>query len=151
MALKPGQGAPNFTLPSTSGSDFTLNEDFKGKACIIYFYPWDFTKGCTAEACGFRDSFQEFTKVDISIVGISRDNLSTHKQFIKEHALPFELLSDEEGKVCKAYDALIPFLKIPKRVTYLLDRNHRVWKACQDMFDAKKHIENMRSTLKENQ
>lgn len=148
MSLRTGQKAPDFTLPSSSGMDFTLSENFKGKACIVYFYPRDFTRVCTAEACGFRDNIQEFSSMDIPIVGISRDDLATHQRFIKEHGLPFELLSDEDGTVCKAYDALIPILRIPKRITYLLDQNHLIMEIYQNMFDAGKHIQKMAATLK---
>ena len=151
MALKIGQTAPDFTLPSTSGNNFTLSLSLKGMACIIYFYPKDFTQGCTSQACGFRDNMDEFRSLDIPVVGISRDNIETHIRFKEKLQLPFELLSDEDGKVCLAYDALVPLLKIPKRVTYLLDHNHIVRAKLQDMFDAGKHVKSMVSTLRQNQ
>lgn len=151
MALKIGQTAPDFTLPSTSGKNFTLSLSFKGMACIIYFYPKDFTQGCTSQACGFRDNMDEFRSLDIPVVGISRDNIKTHLRFKEKLQLPFELLSDEDGKVCQAYDALVPLLKIPKRVTYLLDHNHIIKAELQDMFDAGKHVKSMVSTLRQNQ
>ncbi len=151
MALNKGAKAPDFILPSTSGKPFHLSKDFKGKACIIYFYPKDFTKGCTAEACEFRDQFEAFRELDIPIVGISRDTIATHQKFKKEHRLPFELLSDARGDVCQDYDALIPILRIPKRITYLLNEQHRIWAVFQDMFDAKSHIRKMAEKVKENQ
>ncbi|EPR67800.1 peroxiredoxin [Cyclobacterium qasimii] len=143
MGLSKGQKAPDFTLPSTSGSDFKLSKDFFGKACVIYFYPKDFTGGCTAQACEFRDQFEEFRDLDIPVIGISRDDMETHLRFKKENKLPFELLSDTSGEVCKKYDALVPIIGIPKRITYLLDKGHVIKDEFQDMFNAKAHIKKM--------
>lgn len=143
MAIKIGKKAPDFTLPSTSGKNFKLSKDFLGKSCVIYFYPKDFTGGCTAQACEFRDEFETFRDLDIPIVGISRDDMATHNRFKKAYQLPFELLSDTDGKVCKAYDALVPILGLPKRITYLLDEGHVVKDVFQDMFNAKAHIKKM--------
>jgi thioredoxin-dependent peroxiredoxin len=88
------------------------------------FLPKDFTKVCTAEACDFRDQFSAFRDLDVPVIGISRDSIAKHLKFKEEHKLPFELLSDGSGKVCKKYDALVPILKMPKRVTYFVDKNH---------------------------
>lgn len=148
MALKKGNKAPDFTIPSTSGKNFTLSKDAKGKACIIYFYPKDFTKVCTAEACDFRDQFAAFRDLDIPVLGISRDDMATHLRFKKEYKLPFELLSDEKGNVCNAYDALIPLIRVPKRITYFIDQNHIIRGVFSDMFESKKHVEEMIKMLK---
>ncbi|MCL6258729.1 peroxiredoxin [Aquiflexum sp. TKW24L] len=148
MALKIGQKSPDFTLPSTSGEKFTLSIHAAGKPCVIYFYPKDFTKVCTAEACDFRDQFSAFRDLDVPVVGISRDTITTHLKFKKENNLPFELLSDGTGNVCKLYDALIPLVKMPKRVTYFLDSNHVIRGAYSDMFESKKHVDEMIKLLK---
>jgi thioredoxin-dependent peroxiredoxin len=148
MALSIGQKAPDFTLPSTDGKMFRLSKGFAGNPCIIYFYPRDFTGGCTAEACEFRDQFEEFRALDISIVGISKDDMATHIRFKNQYNLPFELLSDQSGRTCQAYDALIPLVRMPKRITYLLDKNHYVKGVYQDMFDGKAHITQMIANLK---
>lgn len=148
MALKIGKKAPDFTLPSTSGQIFTLSKDCKGKACIIYFYPKDFTKVCTAEACDFRDQFAAFRDLDIPVLGISRDDIPTHLRFKKEYKLPFDLLSDEKGNVCSAFDALIPLIRVPKRITYFLDQNHIIQGAYSDMFESKKHVNEMIKLIK---
>lgn len=148
MALKIGKKAPDFTLPSTSGDKFTLSKDCKGKPCIIYFYPKDFTKVCTAEACDFRDEFAAFRGLGIPIFGISRDNIPTHLKFKEAYNLPFDLLSDLDGKVCKAYDALVPILKIPKRITYFIDENGIIQGAYSDMFESRKHVEMMLKKIK---
>ncbi|WP_162418734.1 peroxiredoxin [Cyclobacterium roseum] len=143
MGLKIGQKAPDFTLPSTSGKLFSLSNDLKGKACVVYFYPKDFTGGCTAQACEFRDQFEDFRGLELPVIGISRDDMPTHLRFKKEHDLPFELLSDTSGKVCEKYDALVPLIRIPKRITYLLDADHHIKDVFQNMLDAKAHIKRM--------
>jgi len=143
MGLKIGQKAPDFTLPSTSGKLFSLSKELSGKPCVIYFYPKDFTGGCTAQACEFRDQFEDFRDLDLPVIGISRDDIPTHLRFKKTHNLPFELLSDTAGKVCASYDALVPLIRIPKRITYLLDKNHQIKDVFQDMLDAKAHIKRM--------
>ena len=103
---------------------------------------------CTAEACDFRDQFSAFRDLDVPVVGISRDTIATHLKFQKEHKLPFELLSDGSGKVCKSYDALIPLVKMPKRVTYFLDSDHVIQGVYSDMFESKKHVDEMVKQLK---
>jgi len=75
----------------------------KGKPVVLYFYPKDDTSGCTAEACAFRDSLPDFSKVKAAIVGISRDSVESHDKFKKKFGLTFPLVSDEDGKVCEAY------------------------------------------------
>lgn len=147
MALQVGSKAPDFILPGTSDLKLHLSKDLKGKALILFFYPKDFTRGCTAEACEFRDNFSEFRDLNIPVFGISRDDIETHERFKKAYKFPFDLLSDESGKVCKAYDALIPLIKMPKRVTYLLDKDHRIAAVYSDMFEFKAHISKMLDKL----
>ena len=143
MALKEQTPAPNFTLPSTEGKDFTLYQDAKGKPLILYFYPKDFTNVCTKEACEFRDHFDFFSKLDIRIYGISRDSIETHHRFRKEHKLPFHLLADEEGNVADLYKASVPLISFTRRITYLLNHEHKVVRAFEKLFGAQQHIEEM--------
>ena len=140
MALSIGVVAPDFSLPATTVGKISLSKDLGGKSVILYFYPKDFTPGCTAEACEFRDQFAAFRDLDIPVFGISRDSLATHEKFKKTHRLPFELLADESGKVCKAYDALLPLIKMPTLVTYLLDSNHQIAGVFQGLFENKAHV-----------
>jgi peroxiredoxin Q/BCP len=148
MALTVGTQAPDFTLAATNLGSITLSKDLAEKSLVLYFYPKDFTPGCTTEACEFRDQFAAFRELDILVFGISRDNLATHEKFKKTHRLPFELLADESGKVCKAYDALLPLIKMPTRVTYLLDSNHRIAGVFQGLFENKAHVAAMLKQLK---
>jgi len=102
MSVKPSDKAPDFSLPTDGNGKVSLSK-LKGKKVILYFYPKDDTSGCTAEACGFRDSLPKFGKSDAVVIGISRDSVASHDKFKKKYDLPFTLASDEDGKVCEAY------------------------------------------------
>src|SRR5271155_217420 len=95
--LKEGSAAPDFKLPSSSGKDVRLS-DFRGKKVVLYFYPKDDTSGCTAEACSFRDNLPKIDKHDAVILGVSKDSLDSHSDFIKKYRLNFTLLSDQDTK-----------------------------------------------------
>lgn len=143
MSLAIGTQAPDFNLPSTSGRSFQLSKDLVGKPCILYFYPKDFTPGCTQEACDFRDHFSYFEGLEIDIFGISKDSVESHLKFKETHQLPFQLLSDTKGEVAKKYEALVSFLGITRRITYLLDQDHKIVAVYENMFGAGKHIQKM--------
>ena len=149
MALPINQIAPDFTLPSTSGQIFTLAQAWALQPGILYFYPKDFTPTCTKEACSFRDEFTFFKDLNITVLGISQDSIELHQKFKKAHDLPFDLLSDEGGRVSKLYKAYIPFLGVTKRITYLLDQNHRVVAVYKNMLGAEQHIRSMIAALEQ--
>jgi thioredoxin-dependent peroxiredoxin len=151
MPLTIGDTAPNFTLPSTSGKNFTLHTDFRGKIGIIYFYPKDFSPGCTAEACSFRDAFEMFREVDVPVVGISPDDIPTHTRFREAHKLPFHLLADSDKQTAEAYGVLAPIVRFVNRVTFLVDQNMKIVAVFQSLFNAHAHIEEMVAQLKKNQ
>ena len=96
--------AKNFKLPDQNGKIQKLS-DYKGKWVVLYFYPRDNTPGCTKEACNFRDSTNKFTSKDTIILGVSKDSVKSHKKFSDKYRLNFPILSDEDIKVIKAYDA----------------------------------------------
>ena len=100
MSVNVGDKAPDFTMP-TDGNG-TLSQ-LRGKPVVLYFYPKDDTSGCTAEACGFRDSFPDYSKTGATVIGVSRDGVASHDKFKKKHALPFILASDADGKVTEGY------------------------------------------------
>lgn len=139
MRLKIGETAPLFDLPSTDGKIFSL-ENQLDKLLVIYFYPKDFTKGCIKEACTFRDQWNTFNDLSINIIGISTDPLEQHFKFRERYHIPFHLLSDEKGDVCKLYDAWIPFVNIPKRTTFVLEKKLIISGIFSNMFMAKKHV-----------
>jgi thioredoxin-dependent peroxiredoxin len=143
MPLKINQQAPDFTLPSTNGKMFTLSKDMLNKPCILYFYPKDFTPGCTKEACEFRDTFEIFRDLQITVLGISRDNVDTHQSFKKQYKLPFDLLADTVGEVASLYDVSMPIIKFTRRTTYLLDKKHCIAAVYTNLFAAEKHIQSM--------
>src|SRR5688500_12994312 len=127
MPLSVNQKAPDFTLPSTNGRNFTLYRDMTAKPCILYFYPKDFSIGCTNDACSFRDTFAVFNEINIKIIGISSDSIDSQLNFKKTLNLPFDLLADEGGIVCSLYKSLLPFVPtFTKRTTYLLDKNQMI-------------------------
>tara|TARA_B100001750_G_scaffold246456_1_gene268818 strand:+ start:4642 stop:5100 length:459 start_codon:yes stop_codon:yes gene_type:complete len=104
MEIHVGIKAPNFTLPSSSGRDVSL-EDFMGTKVLIFFYPKDDTPGCTIEACGIRDEYENIKQKDTIVFGISADDLDSHHSFIKKFGLNFELLSDLDKEVSITYGA----------------------------------------------
>lgn len=104
MALKPGDIAPDFTLPDADGNLVRL-ADLRGKWVVLYFYPRDNTPGCTKEACGFRDVYPDYQSKDIVVLGVSTDDAKSHTKFSNKFNLPFPLLSDVDGKVATAYES----------------------------------------------
>ena len=101
----PEQTPINFTLPCTSGETFSLS-DQRGRSVVVYFYPKDSTPGCTTEAQDFRNAFAEFNKLNCCIVGVSRDSLRSHQNFVNNQCLPFPLLSDPDEVVCTQFDVM---------------------------------------------
>jgi peroxiredoxin Q/BCP len=97
-----GKSAPDFTAKTQDGKTIHLAA-LKGKKVVVYFYPKDETPGCTAEACSFRDSFAEIEKTGAVLIGVSMDNLESHKAFTDHFKLPFSLISDADGAIAKAY------------------------------------------------
>ena len=110
--LKAGDVAPKFSATAIGGN-FPEGgkkvglEDFAGKNLVLYFYPKDDTSGCTAEACGFRDSFPDYGKTGAAVIGVSKDSVASHDRFKKKHGLPFVLASDTKGEVCEKYGAWV--------------------------------------------
>jgi len=100
-----GASVRDFSLPSTAGADFRL-ADFKGAPVVLYFYPKDATSGCTTEAQAFRDLHARFRRAGTVLFGISRDSLASHAKFRTAQALPFQLLSDADEKVCRQFDVI---------------------------------------------
>ena len=140
--------APNFRTASTSGAVFELDKDAAGQPCILYFYPKDFTPICTIEACEFKSTFDFFSSMDIKVYGISKDDVDTHLKFKKAHRLPYDLLADPEGEVASLYDAYNPNIKFTKRITYLLDAQHRIVFISNNIFEDASGIEQMIQELK---
>jgi len=101
-----GTAAPDFTLPDQNGNKHTLS-GYRGRWVFLYFYPRDNTPECTEEACAVRDHFSEFQRFGVSVLGVSPDDIPSHKRFADKYHLPFALLADIHKKVAKAYGAII--------------------------------------------
>jgi len=104
MASLEGKKAPDFELVGSDGKKHELR-DYRGKTVVIYFYPKDNTPGCTKEACGFRDLHQDLQKMEVVLLGVSKDSLKSHDKFIRDFGLSFVLLSDPDAKMMQAYGA----------------------------------------------
>jgi len=104
MSLQPGQPAPDFQLDGSDGKNHSL-KDFAGKTVVVYFYPKDNTPGCTKEACAFRDLLPQFGSRQAVVLGVSKDSLKSHDNFIQKFGLPFLLLSDPDTTMMQSYGA----------------------------------------------
>ena len=104
MPIEEGKAAPAFTLQDAAGNKVAL-KDLRGHNVIVYFYPRDNTPGCTKEACGFRDRWQDIQKQDTIVLGISPDSAASHQKFTAQYQLPFTLLCDPDKKVMEKYGA----------------------------------------------
>ena len=102
--LEPGTTAPAFTLTDAAGRSVSL-ADFAGRDVVLYFYPKDDTPGCTKEACGFRDAWDDLKAMGVAVLGVSADDADSHERFAAKYRLPFTLLSDPDHRVMRAYGA----------------------------------------------
>ena len=136
MSVEEGKQAPDFTAATDGGKKLKLSE-LRGKPVVLYFYPKDDTPGCTAEACGFRDSLPDFGKLKAQVIGVSKDTADKHDKFKKKYGLNFPLVSDEDGKICEKYGTWIEkslygrkYMGID-RATFLIDGTgtvRKIWR-----------------------
>lgn len=147
MAIAIGDKIPFFTASDNNGNIFDI-KDYLGKPLVIYFYPKDDTPGCTAQACTFRDQYQDFKELGAEVIGISSDSVLSHQKFVSKFNLPFILLSDFDKKIRKAFGVSRDYLGlIDGRTTYVVDEKGIV----QYIFDStssKKHITEALAILK---
>ncbi|MFV8270840.1 peroxiredoxin [Flavobacterium sp. GT2N3] len=140
MGLKVGDIIPNFKAKDANGNAFDSQNIVGKKPVVIYFYPKDNTPGCTAEACSFKDQYEDFKALGAEVIGISSDSVSSHQQFSSQFKLPFILLSDTDKQIKNLFGVASGlFGLLPGRVTYVADKNGVI----QMMFDsmlATKHI-----------
>ncbi|MDD1769381.1 MAG: peroxiredoxin [Methanomassiliicoccales archaeon] len=138
--LSVGDQAPDFTLEDQNGEVFRLADIVGKKAVVIYFYPKDFTPGCTEEAYAFRDKYEVFKDAGAEVIGISSDSVESHKRFAKELNLPYILLSDPGSKVRELYHAT-SLGGIPGRVTFVIDKKGEIRMVFSSQFQPTKHIQ----------
>jgi len=124
--LTKGAKAPEFDLADQHGRRQTLKSLLADGPLILYFYPADFTPGCTKEACSFRDLHQELMKAKLRVVGVSPQDVDSHRRFAERHDLNFPLLADPDKTAVKAYELDGPLGFGVRRGTYLIDRDGRI-------------------------
>ncbi len=142
-----GQPAPDWQLPDTSGQLVSLQQ-FRGQWVVLYFYPKDDTPGCTAEACAFRDSYEEFQNAGAVVIGVSGDDTPSHERFKSKYNLPFILVSDANNQLRRAYGVPATFGLIPGRVTYVIDPEGIVRLVFDSQFDFRAHVDKALATIK---
>lgn len=140
MAIKIGDTIPHFKAKDTHGHDFDSFEIVGKVPVVIYFYPKDDTPGCTAQACSFRDQYEDFKDLGVEIIGVSSDSIASHQKFAKQYKLPFKLLSDSEKSIRNLFGVSSGiFGLLPGRVTYIADKNGVVVSILDNMM-ATQHI-----------
>ncbi|NEQ52374.1 MAG: peroxiredoxin [Leptolyngbya sp. SIO3F4] len=148
--IQPGERIPSFTLPDQNGQPFDVDQALGKKNLVIYFYPKDYTPGCTKEACRFRDEFDDFKKADATVIGISSDSPEMHKKFAERYRLPFTLLSDRKNEVRKKFGVKGSLMGLlPGRVTFIADKEGVVRHTFNAQFKAEEHVEEALRVLKE--
>lgn len=153
MAVKTGDSLPEFELLDQNSATFK-SESLKGQPFVLYFYPKDDTPGCTAEACSFRDSYEEFEDIGAKVVGVSADSPEKHLKFAEKYRLPYTLLSDKGNQLRKLFGVPKSFFGLlPGRVTYIFDENAKLihtfnsqLKVNQHITEALEYLKNLKTT-----
>ena len=148
-----GKKCPNFNGQCTSGLVLS-NKDFIGKNLVVYFYPKDSTPGCTTEGQDFRDNYKKFKDFNTEIIGVSRDSIKSHENFKLKQSFPFELLSDHDEKMCKAFDVMKmksmygrEYMGVD-RSTFLINKNGKVVKEWRSV-KVKGHVDEVLLKVKD--
>ena len=146
--LAVGSKAPEFTLPNQHGKLVSLAEVLQAGPVVVYFYPRDDTPGCTAEACKFRDDYQEFSEAGAQVLGISADSVESHAKFAQKFRLPFDLLADTDDAVHTRYgvEKQLGFLR--GRVTYVIDATGVVRHSFDSKINAVAHVRDALAVLR---
>lgn len=139
-SLQKSAKIPNFSLQDQFGK-LIESKSFLGKPLVVYFYPKDNTPGCTKEACSFRDNYELFQDKGVAVVGISADDVASHKDFAEKYQLPFTLLADPERTVHKAFGVGKELGTFTSRITFIIDKKGIIIKQFKDNINAEKHIQ----------
>jgi peroxiredoxin Q/BCP len=143
---KAGDTAPGFEGTDQDGKIVKL-ADFAGKKnVLLYFYPKDFTGGCTKEACGLRDRMGELQTNNVEVIGVSYDTVESHKKFATQYNLNFTLLADPEGKIVAAYDTKMPLMSMSKRVSFLIGTDGKIIHVT-DAMSPQTHFDEMQKAI----
>ena len=145
--VREGDAAPDFTLEAQNGKAVSLR-DFRGsRNVVLYFYPKDFTMGCTAETRAFGSNYEEVKGLEAEVIGISSDPVESHGRFASECGVNFPLLSDGDGKVRESYGVKSSFGLVPGRVTFVIDKAGIVRYVFSSQLNARRHITNALEAL----
>ncbi len=145
--LNTDEKAPEFTLPDQDGHDISLSSLIKDGPAILYFYPADFTPGCTREACSIRDLHRELTRAGLTVAGISPQSPESHRRFREKHNLPFTLLSDESKEVIKMFGVNGPLGFWGQRVTFLIGQDRTIRGRVKAHFSIGEHEDFIRKAI----
>jgi len=143
---KAGDTAPLFTGMDQSGKEFKLADLIGKKIVLLYFYPKDFTGGCTKEACGFRDRMGELQTNNVAVIGVSHDSSESHKNFIEKYNLNFTLIADPDGKIIQLYDVKMPIMPMSKRVSFLIGLDGKIIHVT-DAMNPQTHFDEMKAAI----
>jgi len=146
--LKPGETAPSWEGLTSDGSKLSLKDFLGRKNVVLYFYPKDDTPGCTKEACSFRDNIKPLRELGAEIVGVSLDNVESHKKFTDKYHLPFPLVSDKDKRIATAYGVLKETGTSTSRVTFIIDKKGKIARVFPKV-DVNMHTEDVVAALKE--
>ncbi|MDP1828660.1 MAG: peroxiredoxin [Archangium sp.] len=139
--MNSSERAPAASFIKSDGSAVELKDLVGQRTIVLYFYPKDETAGCTAEACSFRDSYEDFKAAGAEVIGVSSDDAASHESFKKHHRLPFTLLSDPHGAAAKAFGVKKTFGLIAGRVTFVIDRAGVIRHKFDSQVRVQKHVE----------
>jgi peroxiredoxin Q/BCP len=143
---KAGDPAPLFTGQDQDGKEFKLADLIGKKVVLLYFYPKDFTGGCTKEACGFRDRVGELQTNNVEVIGVSHDSVDSHKKFVEEYKLNFTLVADPDGKIIEAYDVKMPIMGMSRRVSFLIGLDGKIVHVT-DAMNPQTHFDEMKTAI----
>ncbi len=147
MTLRVGSQAPDIKLEDQDGNVCSVGER-RGTALVLFFYPKDDTPGCTAEACGFRDTYSELRKLGAEVWGVSGDDTISHRRFAERHQLPFSLLSDADQTLRRAFGVPKTLGLLPSRVTYVIDGTGSIRHIFNNLLDGPAHVTEAMRVLK---
>lgn len=145
--LKPGDKAPDFSLPDQAGRTVTLDDLLADGPLILFFYPADFTPICTREACLFRDAYRELAAAGVSVCGVSPNDSKSHARFRDRHGLTYTLLADPGKNAIRAFGVDGPFGIGMRRATFLIGPDHRIREAVRADLRLKPHDDLMQRVL----
>jgi thioredoxin-dependent peroxiredoxin len=147
--LKTSTQAPDFVATLDNGEEFRLSGLRGEKNVVLYFYPRDFSRGCTAQACSFRDNYAEIRSYNAVIIGVSGDSAESHRDFKETHSLEYPIISDADGRIRELYDVRSSIPVLRPRVTYVIDKSGMIRAAFRHDIAVGRHITDVLEALRQ--